>query len=69
MGERDEEFSDGVLVLDGVPQREFGVDLVLVAAPDPFAAYIAGLDEIADDALRGPFSDPVLGRYVAAADL
>jgi len=53
-----QELADLMAVLGGVAHRDVGVDTVVVAPADPFAFDVAGLHELGDDALSGPFCDP-----------
>ena len=55
--EHGENFPDVVAAFHRVTQRLVGADTIEVAATFALPIEIAGVDEVADDALRGAFGD------------
>lgn len=63
-----ENLADLVAALQGVAQRELGVDLVAVAASLPRTLEISGFNQIGHDPLGRALADPDPLRNVAVAD-
>jgi hypothetical protein len=55
--------------LDGVPQRQLGVELVFIASSDALTAQITVSHQVGDYALRGALGDADPFRYIAEPDL
>ena len=66
--EHREDFPDPVAVLDRVPHWPVRPDSVEVSPAIADPVEVAGGDEVADDALGGPLSDPDPFGHVTQAD-
>ena len=51
------QFTDAVMLFGGVAQREFVVDPVVVASPDPDRLEVARRDQVGEDPLGGSLGD------------
>lgn len=65
MRDRVEQLADLVLLLERVPQRELGIQDVVVSPAMALAGEVTGLHELRDDSLRGPLGDAHGRRDVA----
>ncbi len=65
--QQSEEFADLGVLFERVPEGEFGVDLIGVAAADAAGRDVAFLHEVGDDALGGALGDADFGGNILNA--